>query len=132
MEKRDLVHRLKAVIKEEVRMALNETEYKYGGLLDPKDFDPVDPEVHIVGYGTMSRSALRDEIARRLGGLYKTARNAAAGGEQSYDKYNALAGDLESGGVLNQLINAEIEIANQLENMRSQGGRRPIPIPKQY
>jgi hypothetical protein len=126
------MHRLKTVIKEEVHMALNETEYKYGGLLDPKDFDPIDPEVHVVGYGTMTRSALRDEIARRLGGLFKTAKNAAGGGEQSYDKYNALASDLKNGGVLNQLVSAEIEIANQLENMRSQGGRRPIPIPKQY
>lgn len=132
MEKRDLITRLKEVIREEVQLAINENEYKYGGILDPKDFDPVDPEVHVVGFGTMTRSALRSEIVKRLGSIYATAKDAAAGKSNSYDKYNALSTDLGPTGIINQLIKAEVEIANQLENMRSQGGRRPIPIPKQY
>jgi len=31
-----------------------------------------------------------------------------------------------------QLIKAEVEIAEQLEALRTQGGRRTTPIPKQF
>ena len=79
----------------------------------------------------MKRSALRDDIARRLEGALATARDASAGGENSYDKFKALQGVLEKGGVLSNLIEAELEVADQLESLRTKGGRRSIPIPKQ-
>ena len=53
MDNKDLHNKLNQVIQEEIRSVLAEREYKFGGLLDPKNFDPIDPEVHIAGYGTM-------------------------------------------------------------------------------
>ena len=121
----------KTIIVEEVNSILAERSYKYGGLLDPEKFDPIDPEIHIVGFGTMARSSLRQEIVTRLEGAYKTAKDAAAGGPNSYDKFKSLEGVLEDKGVLMQQIKAEAEIANELEQLRIKGGRRAIPIPKQ-
>tara|TARA_R110000851_G_scaffold26560_1_gene75192 strand:- start:897 stop:1295 length:399 start_codon:yes stop_codon:yes gene_type:complete len=132
MNKLDLVNRIKGLVKEEVSSVLSERTYQYGGLLDPDEFDPVDPEIHIVGFGTMSRSSLRTEIGTRLEGALKTAKDAAAGGPNSYDKYKSLEGVLEDKGVLMQQIKAEQEIANQLEQLRIKGGRRAIPIPQQF
>ena len=100
MNKLDLVNRIKGLVKEEVSSVLSERTYQYGGLLDPDEFDPVDPEIHIVGFGTMSRSSLRTEIGTRLEGALKTAKDAAAGGPNSYDKYKSLEGVLEDKGVL--------------------------------
>ena len=77
------------------------------------------------------KSALRQEIVRRLQGALKTAKDAATGGSNSYDKFKSLEGVLEPNGVLQQQIKAEREISDQLEQLRSQGGRRAIPIPKQ-
>ena len=131
MKKQDLRNKLKEIINEEVKSVLAERSYQYGGLLDPDKFDPVDPEVHIVGFGTMARSALRKEIVTRLEGALNTAKSAAAGSDTSYDSYKSLEGVLEDKGVLMQQIKAEIEIANELEELRKQGGRRSIPIPKQ-
>tara|TARA_R110002012_G_scaffold257840_1_gene438132 strand:+ start:886 stop:1284 length:399 start_codon:yes stop_codon:yes gene_type:complete len=131
MNKTDLRDKLKNIVKEEVSSMLSERDYKYGGLLDPENFDPVDPEVHIIGFGTMTRSALRQEIVRRMTGATKTAKDAATGGSNSYDKFKSLEGILEPNGVLLQQIKAEREISQQLEQLRSQGGRRAIPIPKQ-
>ena len=131
MKKQDLKNRLKNLIKEEVNSVLAERSYQYGGLLDPEKFDPVDPEVHIVGFGTMAWSALRKEIVTRLEGALNTAKSAAAGTDSSYDSYKSLEGVLEDKGVLMQQIKAEVEIANQLEQLRIKGGRRAIPIPKQ-
>ena len=132
MDKQDLLNRIKGLVKEEVSSILSERNYQYGGLLDPENFDPVDPEIHIVGFGTMARSSLRREIATRLEGALKTAKDASAGGPNSYDKYKSLEGVLEDKGVLMQQIKAEVEIANQLEQLRIKGGRRAIPIPKQF
>ncbi len=132
MDKQDLLNRIKGLVKEEVSSILSERNYQYGGLLDPDNFDPVDPEIHIVGFGTMARSSLRKEIATRLEGALKTAKDASAGGPNSYDKYKSLEGVLEDKGVLMQQIKAEVEIANQLEQLRIKGGRRAIPIPKQF
>ena len=132
MDKQDLLNRIKGLVKEEVSSLLSERNYQYGGLLDPDNFDPVDPEIHIVGFGTMARSSLRREIATRLEGALKTAKDASAGGPNSYDKYKSLEGVLEDKGVLMQQIKAEVEIANQLEQLRIKGGRRAIPIPKQF
>jgi len=131
MKKQDLRNKLKGIIIQEVKDVLAERSYQYGGLLDPEKFDPVDPEVHIVGFGTMARSALRKEIVTRLEGALNTAKSAAAGSDTSYDSYKSLEGVLEDKGVLMQQIKAEQEIAEQLEELRKQGGRRSIPIPKQ-
>ena len=131
MKKQDLKNKLKEIIKEEVSSVLAERSYKFGGILNPDDFDPVDPEVHIVGFGTMARSALRKEIVTRLQGALNTAKSAAAGSSTSYDSYKSLEGVLEDKGVLMQQIKAEQEIAEELEELRKQGGRRATPIPKQ-
>ena len=132
MNKQDLVNRIKGLVKEEVDSVLSERSYQYGGILDPENFDPVDPEVHIVGFGAMSRSSLRTEISTRIEGAMKTAKDAAAGGPNSFDKYKSLAGVFEDKAVLMLQINAEIEIANQLESLRTKGGRRAQPIPQQF
>ena len=131
MKKQDLKNKLKGIIIQEVKSVIAERSYQHGGLLDPEKFDPVDPEVHIVGFGTMARSALRKEIVTRLEGALNTAKSAAAGTDTSYDSYKSLEGVLEDKGVLMQQIKAEIEIANELEQLRTKGGRRSIPIPKQ-
>ena len=119
MNRQDLANRIKHLVKEEVSTVLSERSYQYGGILDPENFDPVDPEVHIVGFGAMSRSSLRTEISTRIEGALKTAKDAAAG-------------VFEDKGVLMLQINAEIEIANQLESLRTKGGRRAQPIPQQF
>ena len=131
MKKQDLKNKLKEIIIQEVKNVIAERSYQHGGLLDPEKFDPVDPEVHIVGFGTMARSALRKEIVTRLEGALNTAKTAAAGSDTSYDSYRSLEGVLEDKGVLMQQIKAEIEIANELDELRIKGGRRAIPIPKQ-
>tara|TARA_R110000796_G_scaffold208101_1_gene324363 strand:+ start:939 stop:1337 length:399 start_codon:yes stop_codon:yes gene_type:complete len=132
MNRQDLANRIKHLVKEEVSTVLSERSYQYGGILDPENFDPVDPEVHIVGFGAMSRSSLRTEISTRIEGAMKTAKDAAAGGPNSFDKYKSLAGVFEDKAVLMLQINAEIEIANQLESLRTKGGRRAQPIPQQF
>jgi len=131
MKKQDLKNKLKTIIKEQVSSVLAERSYTYGGLLDPDKFDPVDPEIHIVGFGTMARSSLRREIVTRLEGALNTAKSAATGTDTSYDSYKSLEGVLEDKGVLMQQIKAETEIANELEQLRIKGGRRAQPIPKQ-
>ena len=132
MKKTDLRNKLESIIKEEVNNVLAERTYKYGGLLDPKNFDPVDPEIHVAGYGTLSRSALRREIAKRLEGLASTAKTAAAGGTGSFRMYQNLSNDLNDQAVLSLFVNAEIEVAEELESLRTKGGRRATPIPKQF
>ena len=131
MKKQDLRNKLKGIIIQEVKSVLAERSYQFGGLLDPEKFDPVDPEVHIVGFGTMARSALRKEIVTRLEGALNTAKSAAGGSDSSYDSYKSLEGVLEDKGILMQQIKAEQEIAEELESLRKQGGRRATPIPKQ-
>ena len=131
MKKQDLKNKLKEIIIQEVKSVIAERSYQYGGLLDPEKFDPVDTEVHIVGFGTMARSALRKEIVTRLEGALNTAKSAAAGTNTSYDSYKSLEGVLEDKGILMQQIKAEQEIANELDELRVKGGRRAIPIPKQ-
>jgi hypothetical protein len=132
MDNKDLRTKLNQIIQEEIKSVLTERSYKYGGLLDPNNFDPIDPEIHIVGWGTLTRSALRREIARRIEGLAKTAKEAAAGGAGSFRKYSNLANDMNDKSVLTLMINAEIEVAEELEDRRKKGGRRATPIPKQF
>ena len=131
MKKQDWKNKLKGLIVEEVSSILAERSYTYGGLLDPENFDPVDPEVHIIGFGTMARSALRKDIVTRLEGALNTAKSAAIGSNTSYKSYKSLEGVLEDKGVLIQQIKAEQEIANELDELRVKGGRRAQPIPKQ-
>lgn len=131
MKHTDLNNKLKNIVKEEINLIINETTYKHGGLLDPKDFDPVDPQVHVVGFGTMSRSSLRDEIVTRLEGALKSAQNAASNPDTAYDTYKTLEGVLGEESVLMLQMRADIEVSDQLEELRQKGGRRAIPIPPQ-
>ena len=126
----DFKNKLREMIVEEMNNMLNETSYKYGGLLDPKDFDPIDPEVHIVGFGSMSRSQLRDGITSRIDAMSKTAADAASS-DDAYRKYKSLLALVQEKSVIQQMIRAEIEVAEQMEAMRTKGGRRATPIPKQ-
>jgi hypothetical protein len=130
MKTNDYKNRIREMIVEELQNVLNESSYKYGGLLDPKDFDPIDPEVHIVGFGSMSRSQLRDGITSRIEAMSKTAADAASS-DDAYRKYKSLLALVQEKSVIQQMIRAEIEVAEQLEAMRTKGGRRATPIPKQ-
>lgn len=125
----DFQNRLKNIINEEVINVLNELDYKSGTLVDPKNMDPNDPEVNIHDYGSMARSQLRVEITRRLGGALKTAKQAE--GSESDKLYKNLESLFEPKGVLVSLVKAELDVARQLEDLRTKGGRRTIPIPKQ-
>ena len=130
MEKgNDFQNRLKNIIQEEVINVLNEINYKNGTLVDPKNMDPNDPEVNVHNYGAMSRSQLRVEITRRLSGALKTAKQAeGAGSDKLYKNLESLFGPK---GILLSLIRAELDVSRQLEDLRTKGGRRTIPIPKQ-
>jgi hypothetical protein len=130
MKTNDYKNRIREMIAEELQNVLNESSYKYGGLLDPKDFDPIDPEVHIVGFGSMSRSQLRDGITSRIEAMSKTAADAASSND-AYRKYKSLLALVQEKSVIQQMIRAEIEVAEQMEAMRTKGGRRATPIPKQ-
>ena len=121
---------IRNLISEEIASVMMEASGRAGGLLNPKDFDPIDPEVHITGYGTMSRSALREEIARRLEMLTKSAKEAAAA-ETSYANYESMLPLLTEKGMIASLIRAELAVADEMEAIRTQGGRRTTPIPKQ-
>ena len=128
MEHKDFKNKLRALIIEELN-AINE-EGRYGSLLNAKEFDPVDPEVHITGYGAMSRSSLRREIARRLATATKSAQEAISK-ETSYDDYKAILELFGDNGMITKFIKAEQEVADQLEDIRTKGGRRTKPIPPQ-
>lgn len=128
MKHNDFKNKLRALIIEELN-AINE-EGRFGSLLNAKEFDPVDPEIHITGYGAMSRSSLRREIARRLATATKSAQEAV-GKETPYDDYKAILELLGDNGMITKFIKAEQEVADQLEDIRTKGGRRTTPIPKQ-
>ena len=131
MKNTDLQNKIKSIINEEVKSIINERTYKHGGLLDPKNFDPVDPQIHIVGFGTMSRTSLRKEIVTRLEGALKSAKNAATNPNVAYDTYKTLEGILGEDSVLMLQMKADNEVSDQLEDLRKKGGRRAIPIPPQ-
>jgi hypothetical protein len=130
MEGKDFKNKLFKLIESEVRNVLAEGAGRYGSLTDPKNFDPVDPEVHITGYGVLLRSQLRNEIAARLSTMAKTAKDAA-GSDVPYNQYKTLASLIGEKGVLTRFILAELDVADELEEMRTKGGRRTTPIPKQ-
>ena len=131
MKKTDLHNKLKSIIEEEVESVLSERKYKYGGVLDLEKLDPVDPQIHIVGFGTMSRTSLRKEIVTRLEGALKSAKNAASNPSVAYDTYKTLQGILGDESVLMLQMRADNEVSDQLEELRKKGGRRTMPIPPQ-
>jgi len=131
MQGKDLKNRLKQIIREEVISALKEDSFKFGTLADPKDMDPNDPMVKVTGFASLNRSSIRNQIVDRLSGALATAKDAAKGGDASYEAYKQLQDLISDAGILYKLIGAELDVANQLEGKRLKGGRRSIPIPKQ-
>ena len=131
MQKNDLKYRLKQIIREEVSSMLQEDSYKFGTLADPKKMDPNDPMVKVDGFASMNRSSIRTQIVDRLSGALSTAKDAARGGDESYQAYKQLQDLISDAGILYKLIGAELDVANALEATRLKGGRRTIPIPEQ-
>jgi hypothetical protein len=131
MDGKDLKNRIKQIIREEVDRLIKEESYKFGTLADPKDMDPNDPMVKVSGFATLNRSSIRSQIVDRLSGALATAKDAAKGGQNSYQAYKQLQDLISDAGILYKLIGAELDTANQLEAKRLKGGRRSIPIPKQ-
>ena len=131
MQKNDLKNRLKQIIREEVSSMLVEDSYKFGKLADPKKMDPNDPMVKVTGFASMNRSSIRTQIVDRLSGALSTAKDAAKGGDESYQAYKQLQDLISDAGILYKLIGAELDVANALEATRLKGGRRTIPIPEQ-
>ncbi len=131
MKNKDLYNKLKQIVNEEVESIVNERSYKFGGVLDIDKLDPVDPQIHVVGFGTMSRTSLRKEIVTRLEGALKSAKNAAMNPNVAYDTYKTLEGILGDDSVLMLQMKADNEVSDQLEELRKKGGRRAIPIPPQ-
>jgi hypothetical protein len=129
MDHKDFRNKLRSLVIEELNNMINE-EGRFGSLLNDKDFDPVDPEVHITGYGAMSRSSLRREIARRLSVVAKSAADAV-GKEVAYDDYTAILELIGDNGMITKFIKADQEVSDELEARRTKGGRRTTPIPKQ-
>jgi len=132
MKGKDLKNKLLGIIKEEVTSIISEDSRKLSSLANPKKMDPNDPEIYIKGFGTYSRSALRMQIARRLKGIADTARKAAKGGPMAATYYKNLDSLVGDGSIISTLIKSELETAEELEGMRTKGGRRSMPIPKQF
>ena len=130
MQHQDLKSRITQLVQEELQNILMESTGKYGRILDPKNFDPVDPEVLVVGFGSMLRSQLRSGIVSRFKAIMKSS-EAAAGDDTPYRTYRNILSLIDEKSVLKQMIRAEIEIAEELEALRTKGGRRATPIPKQ-
>lgn len=124
-------YNIKAIIREELNNIIREQDGKYGRLLDAENFDPVDPEVYVQGFGTMTRSSLHMDIAKRLISIARTAKQAASSSTNAYDKFKVLQSELGDKSQIMQLIKAELDVANELEAIRTRGGRRTTPIPKQ-
>tara|TARA_R110002153_G_scaffold222494_1_gene374844 strand:+ start:50 stop:445 length:396 start_codon:yes stop_codon:yes gene_type:complete len=131
MQHNDLKYRIKQIIREEVSSMLQEDSYKFGTLADPKKMDPNDPMVKVDGFASMNRSSIRTQIVDRLSGALSTAKDAARGGDESYQAYKQLQDLISDAGILYKLIGAELDVANALEATRLKGGRRTIPIPEQ-
>jgi len=115
------------------QLNFNKVNENVGVLKDTKNFDPDDPEVIVSGFGSWNRSALRMAIVNRLEGLLRTAKTAAnTNGPAAYNMYNNMRNLLDSkSSVIFRLIQAELDVAEQLETIRRKGGRRNFIIPKQ-
>lgn len=123
--------KLSQILDKDLFKSLTENMEIVGSLVDPKNMDPIDPEVNIRGYGSMLRSQLRTEILKRLQGAVTTAKTAQVSDTSSDRLYKNLYSLFEPNGVLRSMIKAELDVANELESLRSKGGRRSVPIPKQ-
>jgi 5-formyltetrahydrofolate cyclo-ligase len=110
-----------------------EASDKYGMIANPKNVDPVDPELIVKGFGSYTRSTLRDSVANRLTQLAKLAKDAnnASDPETANRLMRNLAAALDTSNVLYHMVKADVETAEELESMRTKGGRRSVPIPKQ-
>ena len=104
-----------------------------GSLLDTKDFNPDDPEIIVSGFGTYSISALQLAILNRINGVYKIAAEASKSEPHiAYRLYNNIRILLDpKTGVIPRLVQANLDVSNQLDAMRAKGGKRNIIIPKQ-
>lgn len=123
---------IRKIVKEEYSKLMEESE-KYGTLANPKNVDPIDPELIVKGFGSYTRSTLRDSIANRLQQLSKLAKdaNSAQDPETANRLMRNLASAIDPSNVLFHMIKADVEISEQMESMRTKGGRRSMPIPKQ-
>jgi hypothetical protein len=123
---------IRKIVKEEYNKLMEESE-KYGTLANPKNVDPIDPELIVKGFGSYTRSTLRDSIANRLQQLSKLAKdaNSAQDQETANRLMRNLAAAIDPSNVLFHMIKADVEISEQMEAMRTKGGRRSMPIPKQ-
>ena len=130
MNHKDFKNRIKQFVTEELQNVIMEQSGRHGRLLDTKNFDPIDPEVLVVGFGSMLRSQLRSGIVSRFKELIKSS-EMAVGDETPYRTYKSILSLIDEKSVLKTMIRAEIEIAEELESIRTKGGRRAQPIPKQ-
>lgn len=123
---------IRKIIKEEYEK-LTEASGKHGMLANPNKVDPMDPEIIVKGFGSYTRSTLRDSVANRLSQLSKLAKdaNSASDPETANRLMRNLASALNSNNVLYYLVQADVEASEELESLRTKGGRRSIPIPKQ-
>jgi hypothetical protein len=123
---------IRKIIKEEYEK-LTEASGKHGMLANPSKVDPLDPEIIVKGFGSYTRSTLRDSVANRLSQLSKLAKdaNTASDPETANRLMRNLASALNSSNVLYYLVQADVEASEELESLRTKGGRRSIPIPKQ-
>jgi hypothetical protein len=123
---------IRKIVKEEYSKLMEESG-KYGTLANPKNVDPIDPELIVKGFGSYTRSTLRDSIANRLQQLSKLAKdaNSAQDPETANRLMRNLAAAIDPSNVLFHMIKADVEISEQMEAMRTKGGRRSMPIPKQ-
>lgn len=123
---------IRKIIREEYNK-LMEASDQYGSLANPKNIDPNDPEIIVKGFGSYSRTALRDSIASRLSELSKLAKsaNTSTDPETANRLMRNLAAALETNNALYHMVKADVDVAEQLESIRTKGGRRSMPIPKQ-
>jgi hypothetical protein len=123
---------IRKIVKEEYSKLMEESG-KYGTLANPKNVDPIDPELIVKGFGSYTRSTLRDSVANRLQQLSKLAKdaNSAQDPETANRLMRNLAAAIDPSNVLFHMIKADVEISEQMEEMRTKGGRRSMPIPKQ-
>ena len=123
---------IRTIIREEYNKLMEATG-KYGTLANPKNVDPNDPELIVKGFGSYNRSTLRDSIANRLTQLAKLAKdaNASQDPETANRLMRNLVSALEPSNVLYHMVKADVDVSEELESMRTRGGRRSMPIPKQ-
>jgi hypothetical protein len=123
---------IRKIVKEEYSKLMEESG-KYGTLANPKNVDPIDPELIVKGFGSYTRSTLRDSVANRLQQLSKLAKDANSAQDPATANrlMRNLAAAIDPSNVLFHMIKADVEISEQMEEMRTKGGRRSMPIPKQ-